>query len=272
MYSLTYRRPKTLGEAQSLFKEAEQAAYLSGGHTLIPTMKARLAAPDRLIDLRGIPELRGIEAADNRISIGACTTHFEVSTSPLVRSAIPALAGLAGSIGDAQVRYVGTMGGSVANNDPSADYPSGVLALGATVVTDRRRLAAGDFFTGLYETALEESEILVRIEFPVPLICGYAKLRNNASRYALAGVFVARHGDGSVRAAVTGAGSNGVFRAHEVENALTADFRPEALDRIAASSAGLMSEFHASAEYRAHLIVVLARRAVAHPGSAQIMA
>lgn len=271
MFPFTYHRAASLDEARAAFEGGDDSAYLSGGQTFLPVMKSRLAAPDRLVDLRAIPEMTGISVAGDRVVIGGATTHYTVSTSAQVRLAIPSLAGLAGSIGDAQVRYVGTMGGSVANNDPAADYPSAVLALDATVHTDRRSLPADEFFVDLYETALEPGEILTRIEFPIPMSCGYAKLRNGASRFAIAGVFVVRQASGAVRVAVTGAGSNGVFRPQEIEEVLAADFSAAALADIEVSPDLLMSDMHASADYRAHLIPVLARRAVEGQGQAQVL-
>jgi len=271
MYQTTYHRPATLAEARSLASEMSEAVYMSGGHTLIPAMKSRLAAPEHVIDLRRIPEMHGISVAPHNVYIGAATPHATVAASREVRGAIPVLAGLAGSIGDRQVRHVGTIGGSVANNDPAADYPSAVLALGATVHTDRREMAADDFFTGLYETAREPDEILTGFSFPIPQVAAYAKLRNAASRYAIAGVFLARLTDGTVRVAVTGAGNDGVFRPAVIEAALSADFSPEALDGIEIDPAGLMSDIHATAEYRAHLVVVLAKRAMQNPGAAVVL-
>ena len=268
MYQTTYHRPKSLSEAASLFAGSSDAAYLSGGHTLLPAMKARLAAPSILIDLRHIPELKGIQVTGDAVSIGGAMTHSEVSRSAEAKRAIPALAALAGSIGDAQVRHLGTIGGSVANNDPAADYPAAVLALHGVVHTDRRQIAADEFFTGLYSTALEEGEIVTRVSFRVPETSGYAKFRNPASRYPMAGVFVARHRDGSVRVAVTGAGNDGVFRWAEAERALAGNFAAEALKGLSVSPADMMGDIHGSPEYRANLVQVMARRAVEHQGDA----
>ena len=269
MYPVRYHRPKDLAEAAAIFAASEDAAYLSGGHTLLPTMKQHLAAPTDLIDLARIPALRGVEVAEGMLRIGAATPHAEVAASPLVRQAIPALAGLAGSIGDRQVRHRGSIGGSVANNDPAADYPAGLMGLGATVTTDRRTLSADDFFVSLYETAREPGEILTRIDFPIPQTASYAKQRSPASRYAVAAVFISR-GTAGVRVAVTGAGAGGVFRPKAFEQALTADFRPEALAGLAIDPADLMSDLNGSADYRANLIAVMARRAVANPGQALV--
>jgi carbon-monoxide dehydrogenase medium subunit len=266
MYPTTYRRPKTLAEAKRMFAEAGNASFLSGGHTLLPALKLRLASPSDLIDLGAIHELRGIKVEGRTLVIGATSLHAEVADSPLVRRHIPALAGLAGSIGDRHVRHRGTMGGSVSNNDPAADYPSGVLGLGATVVTDKRRVAADAFFTGLYETARESDEILTRIEFPIPDAAGYAKFMSPASRFSIAGVFISRTGK-TVRVAVTGAGSGGVFRATKLEAALTADFRVEALAKIAIDPGGMMGDQNGTPEYRANLVMVMARRAVQNMGT-----
>lgn len=211
MYDFTYHAPDTLAEARAAFDAADDAAYLSGGHTLLPAMKSRLAEPSDLISLANLAELRGIERDGDRLIIGAAETHATVAASPLVRDTIPALASLVGSIGDVQVRHRGTIGGSVANNDPAADYPSAVLALDAEIITSERTIAAGDFFVGMYATDLEPGEILTRVSFRLPESAGYAKMRNPASRYALAATFVARLPDG-IRAAITGAGNDGVFR------------------------------------------------------------
>jgi carbon-monoxide dehydrogenase medium subunit len=270
MYETIYHKPGTLQEAVSLFSEVEEAAYLSGGHTLIPTMKGRLAAPAHLIDVRRIPELSGITVGPDRIIIGAATTHATVAASEKIRALIPSLCGLAGSIGDVQVRHVGTIGGSVANNDPAADYPAAVLALDATLHTDRRSIPASEYFNGLYTTALEPGEILVRIEFKVPEIAGYAKFRNPASRYALAAAFVARHRDGNIRVAITGAGNAGVFRWAEAETVLQAQFEPNAVKDLLADENALMGDMHAPADYRAHLVGVVTRRAVEHLGGTLI--
>lgn len=261
MYAFTYHRPATIRQAASLLAKKEEAKILAGGHTLIPTMKQRLASPQNLVDLGAIAELRGIARKGRSIVIGAMTTHAEVASSPLVQEAIPALAGLAEGIGDPQVRNRGTIGGSIANNDPTADYPAALLALGATVVTNQRKIAADDYFAGLFETALDEGEIVVRVVFPIPSKAAYAKFANQASRYALAGVFVAKRG-GDVRVAVTGAGANGVFRWKEAETALKARFSAKSLDGLAMKAKGMNSDIHADAEYRANLVGVMTRRAV----------
>ncbi len=227
-------------------------------------MKLRLSSPSDLVDLAHIPELRGIrvDGGANAIAIGAMTRHAEVAASLDVGARIPALAALAGAIGDAQVRNRGTLGGSLANNDPAADYPAAVLGLGATIRTQRREIPADDFFQGLFETALTPGELIVSVRFPVPAKAAYEKFRNPASRFAVVGVFVARTGQG-VRVAVTGAGAGGVFRMTAMEQALARNWSPEALRSVAVPPDDLQSDLHASAEYRAHLIGVLARRAVA---------
>jgi aerobic carbon-monoxide dehydrogenase medium subunit len=268
MYPTRYHRPADVGDAQRLFGESEDASYLAGGHTLLPALKLRLARPSDLVDLSALTELHGISLDDKVLSIGATTRHAEVAASPIVRRWIPALAGLAGSIGDRHVRHRGTIGGSVANNDPAADYPAAVLALGATVVTDRRRIAADAFFVALYETALAPGEIITRIEFPLPDQAGYAKFRSAASRFAIAAVFVARSAE-KVRVAVTGAGATGVFRAHAVEHALEQDFRPDAVTASHVDPAALLGDLNGTPEYRANLVVVLARRALSHLGEAR---
>lgn len=261
MYAFEYHRPASVKQAADLASQFEDSKFLAGGHTLLPTMKLRLAAPANLVDLGQIAELRGIERSGSTVTIGAMMKHAEVANSGDIRSSIPALAEMAELIGDPHVRNRGTIGGSIANNDPSADYPAACLALNATIVTDRRKIAADDFFQGIFSTALDEGELITRVAFQTPTQAAYAKFRNPASRYALVGVFVARHTDG-VRVAVTGAGSNGVFRVPEMEAALSRSFTPEALDGISVSTDAMNSDIHADAAYRAHLIGVMARRAV----------
>jgi carbon-monoxide dehydrogenase medium subunit len=259
MYEIDYERPSTLEAAvQSLQRTGGRP--LAGGQTLVAAMKTRLSAPGFLVDLGGIPELRGIRSTGSSIVIGAMTRHIEVSTSQEVMQAIPALARLAGGIGDRQVRNMGTIGGSVANSDPAACYPAAVLALGAMVHTTERSIPADKFFVGMYETSLNEGELVTEIEFPVPRRAGYVKFEQQASRFALVGVFVAET-DAGVRVAVTGAASV-AFRATDIEQALTASFTPEAARRVTVSADDLSSDIHASAEYRAHLISVIASRAV----------
>jgi aerobic carbon-monoxide dehydrogenase medium subunit len=262
MYSFTFHRPETLRQAASLLSKNGDAKLLAGGHTLLPTMKLRLANPPQLIDLSRIEGLAGIQLSGRSLAIGAMTRHADVHSSPVVQQAIPVLAKLAGMIGDPAVRHMGTIGGSVANNDPSADYPAACLGLGATIITNKRRIAADDFFTGMFSTALEPAEIITKVSFPVPKKAAYQKFRNQASRYALVGVFVGKRG-GDIRVAVTGAGANGVFRVKAFEEALKKRFAPKSLEGLTVPADGLNSDIHGSAEYRAHLIAVLARRAVA---------
>ncbi len=261
MKEFDFHRPSTVGEAVALVKEAPAGKYLSGGQSLIPVLKLEMAEPSDVISLARIHELRGIRSDSGKLLIGAATTHADVAASAEVKKTIPALARLAEHIGDAQVRNRGTLGGSVAHADPAADYPAALLALGATIKTDRRTIAADDFFTGLFETALEEGELIVAVHFPAPERAAYAKFASHASKYALTGVMVAKFADG-VRVAVTGAGPK-VFRVPTMEKALAARFAPEALDGITVPSTDLLSDTEASAEYRAHLAGVMARRAVA---------
>ena len=262
MYAFEYHRPTSVRQAASLLGKAEDAKVVAGGHTLLPTMKMRLAAPANLIDLSQIADLRGIERSARSVTIGAMTTHSEVADSAEVKEAIPALAELAAMIGDPAVRHRGTIGGSVANNDPVADYPAACLALAATIVTNKRKIPADEYFKGLFETALEEDEIVTAVTFPIPQKAGYMKFRNPASRYALVGVFVAKRADG-IRVAVTGAGSNGVYRWTAAEEALAKRFGAKSLEGLTHPAEGLNSDIHADATYRAHLIGVMARRAVA---------
>ncbi len=261
MYAVNYHRATSLAEAATLIKSGD-AKLLSGGMTLIPAMKTRLAAPSDLVDLAHVPELKGITVSGGTVTIAAGSTHFEVSQDKALKQAFPALSHLASLIGDPHVRYKGTIGGSIANNDPAADYPAALLATGATIVTDRREIAAEAFFTGLFETALDDGEIVKAVRLPIPAKAGYEKFRNPASRYAIVGVFVASGKDG-VRVAVTGAGDSGVFRAKEIEAALAGNFSAAALDGVKVASGSLMSDMHASADYRAALVAVMAKRAVA---------
>lgn len=261
MYAFNYVKARSLKEAVDLLAKNAEARLLAGGMTLIPTLKARLARPTHLIDIGGLAELTGVKQEGGKLVIAAGTTHHEVATSRTVKETIPALAMLAGVIGDPQVRNRGTIGGSVANNDPAADYPAAVLALGAAVVTTRREIAADDFFHGMFATALEPDEIIVRIAFPVPERAAYAKFPHPASGYAMAGVFVAEGADG-VRVAVTGAGP-GVFRWRDAETALARDMSPRALEGLTVDAEGLNEDIHASREYRANLVAVMAKRAVA---------
>lgn len=261
MYPFEYQKPADVKAAVQAVSGTGENKYIAGGMTLLPTLKLRLARPDRLVDLGGLAELAGIRIERDRVEIGAMTRHADVAWSAELRRALPALASLASGIGDPLVRNRGTMGGSVANNDPAADYPSAVLALGATVVTDRREISADAFFTGMFSTALESGELITRIRFPIPKRAAYVKFPNPASRYAMVGVFVAETAAG-VRVAVTGAGAC-VFRVAAFEAALAKRFAPEALDGLSVPSDGLNQDLHGSAEYRASLVPVIAKRAVA---------
>ncbi|MBN9147560.1 MULTISPECIES: xanthine dehydrogenase family protein subunit M [unclassified Nitrobacter] len=266
MYQTTYHRPASIDEAVSLFAKASDPKYLAGGHTLLPVMKQRLAAPSDVIDLAGISELIGVEASGDTLTIRAATTYYDIMTNADVKKAIPALVHLTSLLGDPAVRYRGTIGGSIANNDPAADYPAAVLALGATVKTNKRSIAADDFFKGLFTTALEDGEIITEIGFPIPERAGYAKMRHPASRFALTGVFVARIKGGDVRVAATGASQNGVMRVRAIEAALNADWSPSALDAIGISDADMIADIHGSAAYRANLVKVMAQRAIRQAG------
>ena len=260
MHDFGYHRPASASDAAGLLAKSGEAKIVAGGMTLIPTLKQRLAQPSDLVDLGGIAELKGVKAEAGGITIGAMTTHADVARSADVQKTIPALAVLAGGIGDPQVRNRGTIGGSVANSDPAADYPAAVLALGATIRTNKREIKADDFFKGMFETALADGEIITAIHFPKPDKAGYSKFPNPASRYAIVGVFVADFGTG-VRVAVTGAAPS-VFRVAAMEKALAAKFAPESVANIKVPEKGLNSDLHAKADYRAHLITVMARRAV----------
>jgi len=261
MYAIEYRKPKSLNEAvQALARSGGKA--LAGGQSLVAAMKLRLAQPGTVVDLGGIPELKGIRKEGNALVIGAMTRHAEIAASAVVKGSIPALCSLAEGIGDRQVRNMGTIGGSLANNDPAADWPAAVLACNATVVTNKRQVPADEFFKGMYETALAADEIITAISFPFPKQAAYAKFQNPASRFALVGVFVAKAADASVRVAVTGAAPS-VFRATSIEQALTRAFSAEAARGAKVDAKGLNSDLHGSAAYRAHLIPVIAARAVA---------
>jgi aerobic carbon-monoxide dehydrogenase medium subunit len=262
MYAFTFHRPQTLRQAANLLAKNEEAKLLAGGHSLLPTMKLRLAGPPELIDLSLIEGLAGIEQGGRSLTIGAMTRHNDVNTSPVVQQHIPALAKVAGMIGDPAVRHMGTIGGSIANNDPNADYPAVCLGLGATIITNKRRIKADEFFTGMFSTALEPAEIITKVSFPIPKRAAYQKFRNQASRFALVGVFVSKRGS-EIRVAVTGAGSNGVFRVKSFEEALKKRFSPKSLEGLSIPADGMNADIHGSAEYRAHLVGVLARRAVA---------
>src|SRR6266513_2885140 len=242
MYETTYHRPSSVDEAAALFAKGSESKYLAGGHTLIPVMKQRLASPSDVIDLGRIKDLIGVEATGDTLTIKAATTHYDVAGSAAAQGAIPALAHLASVIGDPAVRYRGTIGGSIANNDPAADYPAAVLGLNATVKTNKRSIAADDFFKGLFATALEDGEIITAVSFPVPAKAGYSKFPHPASRFALTGVFVAKTKAGDVRVAATGASQNGVMRVPAIEAALKANWSAAALDSVKISADGLMSD------------------------------
>ena len=260
MYDFTYHRASDVADAVGKVGAAAEGQFLAGGHTLLPTLKLRLARPSDLVDLQDVGDLRGVSVADGGVTIKAMTTHATVAASQAARDAIPALAALAGGIGDPHVRARGTIGGSIANNDPAADYPAAVVGLGATVKTDRREIAGDDFFTGMFETALGDGELVTEVRFPRADRAAYYKFKNPASRFAIVGVFVARTG-GGVRVAVTGAGPC-VFRVGEMEAALAADFSSAAIRDVRIPENGLNSDIHAQADYRAHLVNVCARRAV----------
>ena len=264
METMHYHRPASVADAVKLAAEHGYDRLLAGGQSMLPSLRLGLLATSGWIDLGGIAELQGVRVDGANVVIGAMTTHAAVAASGDVASRIPALAQLAGGIGDRQVRNRGTLGGSIANNDPAACYPAAVLALNATVRTDRRSIAADAFFKGLYETALQPGEIVTAVQFPVPQKAGYVKFRQPASRFALVGVFVAKTADG-VRVAVTGAGAC-VFRVKALEDRLSANFAPSACDGVAVPADGLNNDLHGSADYRAHLVTVLAKRAVAAAG------
>ena len=266
MHQTHYHRPSSVEEAAALFAKGSDAKYLAGGHTLLPVMKQRLASPSDLIDLARIKELVGIEASGDTLTIKAATTYFAILSSAEVKKAIPALVALTDVLGDPAVRYRGTIGGSIANNDPAADYPAAVLALGATVKTNKRSIAADQFFQGLFSTALEDGEIITQVSFPIPAKAGYSKMRHPASRFALTAVFVAKTKAGEVRAAATGASQNGVMRLPAIEAALKANWSPGALDSVKIAPDGLLADIHGSAAYRANLIKVMAQRAVTAAG------
>ena len=261
MYDFDYARPTMLAEAVEMLKTDKDATPLAGGQTLLPTLRQRLACHSRLVDLSAISDLIGTTVNDQTLHIGAMTTHAAIAANKNVKETIPAIAKLASLIGDPQVRHRGTIGGSLANNDPAADWPAAILSLSATIETDRREIPAETYFQGLFKTALESSEIICAIRFPIPEKAGYAKFEQRASRFALVGVFVAKGASG-VRVAVTGAGENGIYRAKELETRLATDFSAIALEGIKMDSAGLNSDLHANAEYRAALIPVMAERAV----------
>jgi aerobic carbon-monoxide dehydrogenase medium subunit len=266
MYETTYHRPSSVDEAAALFAKGKEAKYLAGGHTLIPVMKQRLASPSDVIDLGKIKDLAGVEVSGDTVTIKAATTHYDVATDAAVQKAIAALAHLASVIGDPAVRHRGTIGGSLANNDPAADYPAAVLALGATVKTNKRSIPADEFFKGLFSTALNDGEIITAVSFPIPAKAGYSKFPHPASRFALTGVFVVKTKSGDVRVAATGASQNGVMRVPAIEAALKANWSAAALDNVKISADGLMNDTQGTSDYRANLIKVMAQRAVAAAG------
>ncbi len=261
MYDFSYTKPGSIPDAVKALGADPEAKALAGGQTFIPVLKQRLARPTSVVDLSSLG-LTGIAAEPGKITVGAMTTHHQIESDEDIKRSIPGLAKMASWIGDTQVRHRGTMGGSLANNDPSACYPSAVLAIGAIIHTDHRSIAADDFFQGMFTTALEPGELITAIEFPIPEKSNYEKFRNPASRYAMVGVFVAR-GPAGVRVAVTGAGQGGVFRHKEMEQALSQNWSADAIRDIKTSPDGLNGDIHASPEYRAHLVGVMARRAVA---------
>ncbi|TAN55136.1 MAG: xanthine dehydrogenase family protein subunit M [Betaproteobacteria bacterium] len=260
MHPFKYHRPSNVNDAVQLAAKGPDHKILAGGQSLVQAMKLRLASPTDIIDLAALGDLAGIKSGGGEVTIGAMARHAAVASSAEVRKAIPALAALAELIGDRQVRAMGTLGGALANNDPAADYPAAVLGLGASVVTNKRKIAADDFFKSLYETALAQGEIITAVSFPVPKRAAYVKFKNQASRFAIVGVFVAET-PGGVRVAVTGAGPC-VFRQKDMEKALAAKFAPESVAGVKQAASGLNSDLHASAEYRAHLVTVMAKRAV----------
>lgn len=262
MYPTKYHKPASIADAVAALTSGEDAVVLSGGQTLLATMKQHLAAPSDLVDIRGIKGMSGVSVDGNELTIGATTTHAEVAGNSDVKRLCPALANLASGIGDTAVRNMGTIGGSTANNDPAADYPAALLALSATIVTNAREISADDFFQGLFATALDEGEIITAVRISAPSKAAYAKFAQPASLFALVGVFVAEGADG-VRVTVTGAGEDGVFRHTGLETALSGSWSGDAIDATAVSDQGLISDIHGASDYRAHLISVMAKRAVA---------
>lgn len=260
MYQFEYVRAGSIGDVESALAGSSEAKILAGGQTLLPALKQRLAQPEKVVDLGAVSGLSGIRQDGSTLVIGAMTTHAEVAASSEVAAAIPALAQLAGGIGDPQVRNRGTIGGSLANNDPSADYPAAVLALNATVVTNKRQISGDDYFQGMFATALEDNEIITEVQFAKPAFAGYCKMEQRASRYPLVGVFVAKPASNpnEVRVAVTGAGADGVFRCTALEQALAANFSSETAKGVSVDPGNLMGDMHGSAEYRAALISVMA--------------
>jgi carbon-monoxide dehydrogenase medium subunit len=266
MYQTTYHRASSVDEAASLFAKGSEAKYISGGQTLLPVMKQRLASPSDVIDLGKIKELQGVELSGDVLTIKAGTVYYDIMQNADVKKAIPAIAYLTSVLGDPAVRYRGTIGGSIANNDPAADFPAALVALGATVKTNKRAISADDFFKGLFTTALEDGEIVTAVSFPVPAKAGYAKMRHPASRFALTAVFVAQTKSGEIRVAATGASQNGVMRVPAIEAALKSNWSASAIDSVSISASGLLADLHGTAEYRANLVKVMAQRAVTAAG------
>lgn len=266
MYNTNYHRATSTDDAIAKLGSSDDGKFVSGGQTLIPTMKQRLAAPSDLIDLRHIEAMNGITIDGNQITIGAATTHAEVASSKELAKACPAICDLASHIGDPHVRHMGTIGGSIANNDPAADYPSAMMALNAQIMTTKRTIDTDDFFTGMFETALEEDEIITAVTFPAPAKAAYSKFPNPASRYAMAGVFVAKLKNGMARVGVTGAGSDGVFRHEGMETALGSNWSADAIADVSVDEGDMLSDLHGNAAYRANLVKVMAKRAVEASG------
>ena len=262
MYEFKYTRPTSLRQAANMLAKDSDAKILAGGHSLLPAMKLRLAKHTQLLDIGRIEGINTIELKGRSLVIGAMARHVEVANSPVVKEALPSLAALAGEIGDPAVRHRGTIGGSMANNDPNADYPAAVLGLGATIITNKRRIAADDFFKGMFDTALAADEIIVKVQFPIVKKAAYQKFKHPASGFALVGVFVSKRGS-DIRVAVTGAGASGVFRVKSFEEALKKRFSPKSIEGMTIPAEGMSSDIHGSAEYRAHLVAVMARRALA---------
>jgi len=262
MYEFKYVKPNSVRQAANMLAKDPEAKILAGGHSLLPVMKLRLAKPSQLLDIGKIEGLNAITLKGRSIEVGAMARHVEVANSQVVKDALPVLAKVAAEIGDPAVRHRGTLGGSLANNDPNADYPAVLLGLGATVITTKRRIAADEFFKGLFETVLEPDEIITKVSFPLAKKAAYQKFRHPASGFALVGVFVSKRGS-DIRVAVTGAGSNGVFRVKSFEEALKKRFAPKSIEGMTIPADGMNSDIHGSAEYRAHLVSVMARRALA---------
>jgi len=262
MYEFKYQRPTSVRQAVNMLAKDPEAKLLAGGHSLLPVMKLRLAKPSALVDIGRVEGLNTIELKGRSIVIGALARHVEVANSPVVKEALPVLAEVAGMIGDPAVRHRGTLGGSLANNDPNADYPAVVLGLGATIITSKRRIAADDYFKGMFETALEPDEIITKVSFPLAKKAAYQKFKHPASGFALVGVFVSKRSS-DIRVTVTGAGASGVFRVKSFEEALKKRFSAKSIEGMTVPADGMNTDIHGSAEYRAHLIAVLARRALA---------